>query len=254
MPAPFVIAEAFAIGAVVGSFLNVVIHRVPRGESIVSPGSHCPRCEAAIRWYDNLPIVSWIVLGGRCRACRARISPRYPVVEAAAAAAAALAVQRWGLTVAGVEATVFAWIALALAFIDLDHQILPDVITLPSIGLGLLGAWLGGLTTLVEAVIGALVGAAIPAAVILVYRLLRGEEGMGWGDVKYLAAIGAVIGVNGCLWVLVVGAVLGAVVGLGLIAAGRGGARTALPFGTFLSAAVLLWLYLPPAWRSFTPW
>jgi leader peptidase (prepilin peptidase) / N-methyltransferase len=254
MAAPVLIAVAFALGAVIGSFLNVVIHRVPRGESIVSPGSHCPRCDTPIRWFDNVPIVSWIVLGGRCRACRARISLRYPLVEAAAAAAAALAVQRWGVTVAGVEAGVFAWIALALAFIDLDHQILPDAITLPSIALGLLCAWWGGLTTPLEAVLGAVVGAAIPAAVILVYRLLRGEEGMGWGDVKYLAAIGAVLGIQACLWVLVVGAVLGAVVGLGLIAAGRGGARTALPFGTFLSGAVILWLYLPPAWRSFTPW
>ena len=252
MAAPVLIAVAF--GAVIGSFLNVVIHRVPRGESIVTPGSHCPSCDTPIRWFDNVPIVSWIVLGARCRACRARISLRYPLVETVAAAAAALAVQRWGLTVAGVEAAVFAWIALALAFIDLDHQLLPDVVTLPSIGLGLLCAWLGGLTTPIEAVLGVLVGAAIPAAVILVYRLLRGEEGMGWGDVKYLAAIGAVLGVHACLWVLVVGAVLGAVVGLGLIAAGRGGARTALPFGTFLSAAVMLWLYLPPAWRLFSPW
>jgi len=254
MAAPVLIAVAFALGAVIGSFLNVVIHRVPRGESIVRPGSRCPACGTPIRWYDNVPILSWILLGARCRACRVRISLRYPLVEAAAAAAAVLAVSRWGVTVTGVEAALFGWIALALAFIDLDHQILPDVITLPSIGLGLVGALLGGLTTPLEAAIGALVGAAIPAAVILIYRLLRGEEGMGWGDVKYLAAIGAVVGVQGCLWVLVVGAVLGAAVGLGMIAAGRGGARTALPFGTFLSVAVLLWLYLPPAWRSLTPW
>jgi len=254
MAAPVLIAVGFALGAVIGSFLNVVIHRVPRGESIVRPGSRCPACGTPIRWYDNVPILSWILLGARCRACRARISLRYPLVEAAAAAAAVLAVSRWGVSVTGVEAALFAWIALALAFIDLDHQILPDVITLPSIGLGLVGALLGGLTTPLEAAIGALVGAAIPAAVILIYRLLRGEEGMGWGDVKYLAAIGAVVGVQGCLWVLVVGAVLGAAVGLGMIAAGRGGARTALPFGTFLSAAVLLWLYLPPAWRALTPW
>jgi len=247
-PQPFLIAYAFAIGAVVGSFLNVLIYRVPRRMSIVSPGSHCPACGGAIRWFDNVPILSWLLLRGRCRRCSARISARYPAVEALAGLIAAATVLRYGVTVAGFEAVVFGWISLALGLIDLEHQILPDVMTYPAIGFGLVCAWFGGLTTPADALAGAVAGAAIPALVIVLYKLLRGIEGMGWGDVKYLAAIGATVGLRDCLWVLVVAAVLGALVGLALIVAGRGSGRTALPFGTFLALAVVVWLYLPSGW------
>jgi leader peptidase (prepilin peptidase)/N-methyltransferase len=250
-PQPFVIVYAFVVGAVVGSFLNVLIHRVPRRLSIVSPGSACPACKAAIRWYDNVPLVSWLVLRGRCRRCGQRISLRYPLVELAAAALAVLSVTRYGLGVAGIEAALFGWISLALGLIDLEHQILPDVMTYPSIVLGLAGALLGGLTSFPDAALGAVVGAAIPVLVIVLYKLVRGIEGMGWGDVKYLAAIGAVVGLQGCLWVLVIAAVLGALVGVALIAVGRGSGRTALPFGTFLALAVLVWLYLPSGWTAW---
>jgi leader peptidase (prepilin peptidase)/N-methyltransferase len=244
-----VIVYAGILGAVVGSFLNVVIHRVPRRMSIVRPGSACPRCGAGIRWYDNVPLASWLMLRGRCRACAERIGIRYPLVEGAAAALGALAAWRFGLTWLGAEVALFAWISLALGVIDLDHQILPDVMTYPSIALGVGFSWLGGWTTPIGSVVGAAVGAALPIAVILLYRLVRGEEGMGWGDVKYLAAIGAVVGPHDCLMVLVLAAVAGALVGVGLIAFGRGSGRTALPFGTFLAVAVLVWLYLPPGWR-----
>ncbi len=250
-PQPFLMLYAFAVGAVVGSFLNVVIWRLPRRRSIVSPGSSCPACGAAIRWYDNIPLLSWLVLRARCRACGARISIRYPLVEAAAAVLAVLAMARYGVTVAGLEAALFSWVSLALGVIDLEHQILPDVITYPSIALGLAGAALGGLTGLPDALAGAVAGATLPTLVIVLYRLLRGAEGMGWGDVKYLAAIGAVVGLRDCLWVLMIAAILGAVVGLTLIAAGRGSGRTALPFGTFLALAVIVWLYLPPSVLSW---
>jgi leader peptidase (prepilin peptidase)/N-methyltransferase len=247
-PQPILIAYVFAIGAVVGSFLNVLIYRVPRRLSIVSPGSRCPACGSPIRWFDNIPILSWIILRGRCRRCSGRISIRYPIVEAAAGLIAAASLLRYGVSVAGFEAAVFGWISLALGLIDLEHQILPDVMTYPAIGFGLVCAWLGGLTTPIGAVVGALVGAAIPALVIVLYKLVRGIEGMGWGDVKYLAAIGATLGPRDCVWVLMVAAVLGALVGLGLIVVGRGSGRTALPFGTFLALAVLVWLYLPSGW------
>ncbi len=245
VPRPFLITFAFAFGAIVGSFLNVVIHRVPRRQSIVRPGSRCPRCGAAIRWYDNIPILSWIVLRARCRSCGAPISTRYPMVEAAAGLLAVLTLWRWGLTAAGLEAVLFAWISLALGLIDLDHKLLPDVLTLPSILLGLGLAFAGGIATPLESFLGALTGAAIPAFIIIAYKALRGIEGMGWGDVKYLAAIGSVAGLEGCLWILIAGAVLGALTGIGLMAAGKGGAKTELPFGTFLAAATLLWLYAP---------
>ena len=252
-PQPFLIAYAFVIGAVVGSFLNVVIYRVPRRRSLISPGSACPACGTPIRWYDNIPLLSWVVLRGRCRSCHARISIRYPSVELAAAVLAAYGVARYGLSVAGFEAVVFAWASLALGLIDLEHQILPDVITYPCIGFGLACSWAGGITTLPNALAGAAVGAALPTLVIVIYRLWRGVEGMGWGDVKYLAAIGSVVGLRHCLWVLMIAATLGALVGLALIATGRGSRRTALPFGTFLALAVILWLYLPASWVSSLP-
>ena len=247
-PQPFLMIYAFALGAVVGSFLNVLIYRVPRRMSIVSPGSACPACGASIRWYQNVPLLSWILLRGRCSNCRARISIRYPLVELAGAIIGVMTVARYGVGLVAVEVAVFAWISLALGLIDLEHQILPDVMTYPSILFGLVCAWFGGLTSFPDAVLGALVGAAVPTMVIVIYKLWRGIDGMGWGDVKYLAAIGAVVGLQDCLWVLVVAAVLGALVGLGLIISGRGSGRTALPFGTFLALAVIVWLYLPSAW------
>ena len=250
-PQPFLIGYAFAVGAVVGSFLNVVIYRVPRRRSIVRPGSACPACGAAIRWYDNVPMLSWLALRARCRSCGGRISIRYPLVEAAAAVLAVLAVSNHGLTLAGFEVAVFSWASLALGLIDLEHQILPDVITYPCILFGLACSAGGGLTTFADSIAGALAGAALPTLVIVIYRLLRGAEGMGWGDVKYLAAIGAVVGLRDCLWVLMIAAVLGALTGLVLIAVGRGSGKTALPFGTFLAIAVIVWLYLPPEWIAW---
>jgi leader peptidase (prepilin peptidase)/N-methyltransferase len=246
---PFVIAYAFIVGTVVGSFLNVVIHRVPRGLSIVRPRSSCPACATPIAWHDNLPILSWLVLRGRCRRCASAISIRYPMVETAAGVLAGFGVVLYGLEPVALEVVIFAWVSLALALIDLEHQILPDVITYPAIVFGLVFSAVGGYTSFADSVAGALVGAALPSLVILVYKLMRGIEGMGWGDVKYLAAIGAVVGLRDCLMVLVVASILGAVVGGILIALGRGSGKTALPFGTFLAAAVILWLYSPLPWR-----
>ena len=246
------ILYAFVLGAVVGSFLNVVIYRVPRRMSIVTPRSACPACSTPIAWYDNLPLISWLVLRGRCRACAAPISFRYPMVEAAAGALGALGVLLFGIDLVTVEVVVFAWLSLALALIDLEHQILPDVMTYPAIVFGLVCSWFGGVTFFLDSIAGALIGAALPTAVILHYRWLRGIDGMGWGDVKYLAAIVSVVGLHGCLMVLVAAAVLGALVGAVLIVMGRGSGKTALPFGTFLAAAVILWLYLPPEWRSLS--
>jgi leader peptidase (prepilin peptidase)/N-methyltransferase len=253
-PQPFVTLYVFVLGCIVGSFLNVVIYRLPRRRSVVLPSSSCPSCEAAIRWFDNIPILSWLLLLGRCRRCKAPIPIRYPAVEAAAGLMAALAFQRHGLSVSGVEMVVFSWVSLVLGLIDLEHQILPDVLTYPSIVFGLAASWFGGLTPWLSSVVGAAMGAALPIAVILLYRLLRGEEGMGWGDVKYLAAIGAVVGVHNCLWVLVVAAIVGALVGGILIALGRGSGKTALPFGTFLALAVVVWLYVPESWRLWSLW
>ena len=253
-PPPLVMGFVFAFGTVVGSFLNVVIYRLPREVSIVrTPPSSCPACATPIRWYDNIPLISWIVLRGRCRACRAPISFRYPMVELATGVLTVLAFARFGLTLTGIEVVVFAWASLALGLIDLDFQILPNAITYPAIVFGLLCSWFGGYTWWLDSAVGALVGALLPILVIVLYKLWRGVEGMGWGDVKYLAAIGSVVGLRGCVGVLVVASIVGALVGLGLILSGRGSGKTALPFGTFLALAVILWLYAPSAWLEWSP-
>jgi leader peptidase (prepilin peptidase)/N-methyltransferase len=238
-PGWFVLAVAAAYGLVLGSFLNVVIYRLPREESLWRPGSRCPSCGAAIRWFDNVPVLSFLLLGGRCRACGAPISLRYPLMELASGALAVAVAARFGVTVAGGEALVFALLLLPLAIIDLDHHLLPDVMTLPGIVLGLVGALLGGLAAPLDAAIGAAAGAAVPYAVLVAYRRVRGVEGMGLGDVKLLAMIGAFLGWRGMLLSLALGSTAGALVGIGLIAAGRGRRDTELPFGTFLAAAAL---------------
>ena len=251
---PLVIAFIFAFGAAWGSFLNVLVYRLPREVSVLrEPPSSCPACATPIHWYDNIPLVSWIALRGRCRSCKAPISVRYPLVELAAGVLAVLAFLRWGVSVTGVEVMVFAWVSLALGLIDLDFQILPDVLTYPSIVFGLACSALGGYTWWLDSLLGAAVGALLPILVIVIYKLWRGIEGMGWGDVKYLAAIGAVVGLRGVVGVLIVGASAGALVGLGMILAGRGSGKTPLPFGTFLALAAILWLYAPPEWFGWMP-
>lgn len=251
---PFLMTYAFALGAVVGSFLNVLVYRLPREMSILrTPPSSCPTCSTPIRWHDNIPLYSWLMLRGKCRECRAPIALRYPLVELASGVLGVAALARWGLSVTTFEVAIFAWVSLALGLIDLDFQILPNVLTYPSIVFGLIFSWLGGYTWWLDSLIGALVGALLPILVIVIYKLWRGIEGMGWGDVKYLAAIGSVVGLRGVVGVLVVASILGALVGLGLIAAGRGSGKTALPFGTFLALAVILWLYAPASWLALSP-
>ena len=254
IPAWFVLAVAGAYGLVVGSFLNVVVHRLPRGMSLAKPGSHCPECGTPVRWFDNVPLLSYLLLGGRCRACKARISPRYPLVELACGALAIAVVSRFGLTLDGGEAMLLVMLLLPLAFIDLENHLLPDVLTLPGIALGLAGSLAGGLVSIVDAAIGAALGAALPYAVIVAYRWLRGVEGMGLGDVKLLAMIGAFLGWHGVLLTLGLGATGGAVVGIALIAAGRGKRDTELPFGTFLAGAAVVVLFLGNALAALLGW
>ena len=254
VPLWFVLGVAAAYGLVLGSFLNVVIYRLPRGMSLVRPRSHCPSCGATVRWYDNVPVLSFILLGGRCRRCRVRISPRYLLVELAGGALAAGVVARFGLTLAGAEAMLLAMLLLPLALIDLEHHLLPDVLTLPGIVLGLAASAGGWLVAPADAFIGVLAGAALPYAVIVAYRRLRGAEGMGLGDVKLLAMVGAFLGWRGMLVTLGVGSTAGALVGLTLIATGRGRRDTELPFGTFLAAAAVVVLFAGPALLRALGW
>jgi leader peptidase (prepilin peptidase)/N-methyltransferase len=257
LPGIVTYAFAAAFGAVVGSFLNVVIHRLPRDQSIVRPRSRCPGCGEAILWYDNVPVLSWILLRARCRNCRTWISVRYPLVEAANASLWVLSLWWFGPTLEAAAAAVFLSAMLALAAIDLEHYILPDRITLPGIVVGLaLSPYLAWTTPL-----GSLIGAAAGVCVLLfimgAYYLIRGTAGMGWGDVKMLAMVGAFLGWKGTAVTLVVGTVVGAAVGLGLVAAGWAGERAveegegtglglALPFGVFLALGAGAALFVAP--------
>ena len=254
MPPWLLPAVAAAYGLVLGSFLNVVIHRVPREMSLVRPRSHCPHCGAPVRWYDNVPLLSYLALGGRCRGCRAPISPRYPLVELACGALLAACVARFGVTVSAAAAVVLVLLLLPLAAIDLEHHLLPDVLTLPGIAAGLAFAAAGALAPLRDAVIGAAVGAAVPYLVIVAYRVARGAEGMGLGDVKLLAMVGAFLGWRGALLTLGLGSCAGAVVGIALLATGRGRRDTELPFGVFLALAALAVLFFAPALLRALGW
>ena len=242
---------AAVLGLIVGSYLNVVIYRLPLGISTVLPRSRCPGCGAAIRPYDNLPVISWLLLRGRCRSCRAGISWRYPLVEAATAALFLAAFLRFGITFEAPAAALFCALMLALAMIDFDHMILPDKITYPGIVLGILlqpllpwaRLWEGTWGAVAGAAFGALLGAGILLAVWVGWYLLRKEEGMGLGDVKMLAAIGAFLGWKGVLVSLFFASLSGAVVGLAFMALGKLDTGSKLPFGVFLALGGLVALF-----------
>lgn len=226
------------LGLVIGSFLNVVIHRLPRNESIVSPGSRCPACGHALRWYDNIPILSYVALGGRCRGCRAKISPRYPVIELVTGLLFLLHYHAFGWTPLLAVRLFFASATVALLAIDLEHQLLPDVITLPGIVIGLFSSFVlpPGMK---DALIGMLLGGGFLWLVGEAYYRYAGEEGMGGGDVKMLAMIGAFLGWKLTILTLMLSSVAGSVIGLAVIAMKRGGLKYALPFGTFLALGAL---------------
>jgi leader peptidase (prepilin peptidase)/N-methyltransferase len=250
-PLEFLIVAAGLLGLIVGSYLNVVIHRLPAGESTVLPASHCPKCGATIRALDNLPLVSWLALGGRCRACKAPISPRYPLVELAAGLAFAGAVARFGPSRRAVVAALFSALLVALAGIDFEHYLLPDRITLPGIALGLAAQLALPDGSLAKGVAGALVGAGLLLVVAGAWELARGVEGMGLGDVKMLAMVGALVGAAGVVVTLLLGTLLGSLAGLELLATRRGDFATKLPFGLFLAAGGLVAIFAGDALVAF---
>ena len=213
---------AAAVGAVVGSFLNVVIARLPRGESVVRPRSHCPRCGTPIAWYDNLPIVSWILLRARCRACREPISVRYPLVEALGAVAGWLAWHRHGLSAPAAAELACVAVVLALAFIDVDTWLLPHALTWPLIGLGLATSALGlGPAGLQDSLSGAGLGFAGFAAVAFLGERIFKKEALGFGDVWFLAGLGAWLGMKALLPLVLLASLQGSVVGIVLVLLGR---------------------------------
>jgi leader peptidase (prepilin peptidase) / N-methyltransferase len=226
-------------GLAVGSFLNVCIHRLPRGQSLVSPPSRCPSCERPLRWYHNIPVVSWIALRGRCGHCQAPISIRYPVIELVTALLWVLIV--WMTPVGWLLASrlVLGTALIVLFMIDLEHQLLPNVITLPGIAAGLAFSVVAPPGP-IDSLIGIALGGGVLYAIAAAYYAVRKEEGMGMGDVKMLAMVGAFLGWQAVLLTLVLSSFAGAVIGLVMMASQKGDMRYALPFGTFLAVGALI--------------
>jgi leader peptidase (prepilin peptidase)/N-methyltransferase len=238
-----------AVGLVLGSFLNVCIHRLPRGESVAFPGSRCPECGAPIRWYQNVPVVSWIVLGGRCASCRERISWRYPVVEALGGGLLFGLWLAYGPGAAFAVAALFGLLLIVLFFTDLDHRLLPDAVTLTGSALGAGLAWVNpflggdGWRRIALSLGGAALGSGLLWAIGAIYGRLRDVEAMGMGDVKMMAMVGAFTGPRGVLFTLLAASIAGAAVGLALIPLRGRSLRDTLPFGCFLSPAAFVALH-----------
>jgi leader peptidase (prepilin peptidase) / N-methyltransferase len=243
--------SALLAGLLLGSFLNVVILRLPRGESIVSPPSRCPRCKARIRPRDNIPVLSFLLLRGRCRDCRRRIPWRYPLIELTAGVLLWLLAHRATHPALLVPHAAFLLALLVVAWIDLDTRTIPDVITIPGVGIGL-AVSLFVPPGPVPAVLGAVAGGASLWLVGAAYERATGVPGMGGGDVKLAAMMGAFLGVWGVFGTIFLASLAGSIFGALLIARGQGSRRTAIPFGTFLApAAMVLLLFGEPLARFY---
>jgi len=254
----------FVFGALVGSFLNVCILRIPNGASIVSPPSHCLSCKTAILFYDNIPLLSYLILRGRCRACGAPISPRYFLVELLTAVLAVALFERFGLGFTFFVSFLFVAALIVISFIDLDVRIVPDVISLPGIVCGLVLSAVGYflvrpdaelVPSPVSSIIGILAGGGFLLATAWLYEKFTGVEGMGGGDIKLLAMIGAFLGWPSVPITLFIASLVGSVVGITCMLLTGAGRRLALPFAPFLCAGAVLFIffgnqlidfYLPP--------
>jgi leader peptidase (prepilin peptidase) / N-methyltransferase len=239
VPVGVAFAVVIATGLIVGSFLNVCIHRIPRKQSIVWPASRCASCERPLAWFENLPVLSYAALGGRCRTCATRISLRYPIVELVTAAAFVCDFLAFGPTPLFLVRAVFACAMIVLFAIDLEHHLLPNVVTYPCIIAGAFAS-LFLPPGPVMALAGIAVGGGLLWLIIEVWLRLRGVEAMGFGDVKMLAMIGAFLGLKLTILTFILSSLLGGLIGLFVIATRRGGMGTALPYGTMLAVAAFI--------------
>lgn len=256
----------FLFGACIGSFLNVCIYRIPLDESIVMPRSHCPHCDRLIAWYDNIPILSWFVLGARCRHCRKPISPRYVLVETLVAFLFTMVWLQYGLSIY----TPVYWIVIAglvvATFVDFEHYIIPDRISLGGIALGLLlsfilpelhsfntlfsqtSHWQG----LAQSAIGVASGAGTLWLVAIIGRMIFKKDAMGLGDVKLLGAIGAFLGWRAVVFTIVISSFVGSIVGITLIIFGGREWQSKIPYGPYIALAAILWIFFgPDLWNAY---
>ncbi len=233
----------FIFGALLGSFANVVIVRLPEGESVVRPRSACRQCQSLIPWYHNFPIISWLVLRGKCYKCRAPFSARYPIVEFLMGMLFAAAAFRYGLSWTLLEALIFIFGLVCCTFIDIDHMILPDEFTISGVVIGLVGAFLNPERSFLPSLYGVLLGGGFLWSVAYLYFAIRKREGMGGGDIKLIAWIGAVLGWASVPVVIIGSSLLGAIVGLVLVAGQKDAFKKAIPFGPYLVGAALAYMF-----------
>jgi len=238
---------AFIFGACVGSFLNVCIYRIPAELSIVHPGSSCPHCKSSIPFYDNIPILSYLLLMGKCRRCKAPIAIRYPVVELLGGLSALACALSFGPTLHGLVVFVFIATLIVITFIDLDYRIIPDTISLPGIPLFFLAAFAVPTVTWRASALGIVAGGGSLFAVAWLYQRITGRQGMGGGDIKLLAMIGAMIGWQGILFTLFSASAIGTVIGiLAMIRSGKN-MKLAIPFGPFLAMGAVIYVFFGDA-------
>ncbi len=243
IPDELALVFSFFIGSCWGSFANVIIYRWPNGKSFVSPRSRCPTCETAISWYDNIPIVSWIFLRGKCRGCQAPISWRYPLVEFLVGSFFSALFFKYGWSWLTLEYWYFIFALTAASFIDLDHFLLPDILTVSGIGVGLVGAAMNPEREFLPAFYGVLLGGGFLWAIAYLYELIRKEEGMGGGDIKLIAWIGAVLGVKAIPFVILAASISGSLIGLFVASRSQKGLKAAIPFGPFLALGAVVYLF-----------
>jgi leader peptidase (prepilin peptidase)/N-methyltransferase len=250
----FFLAATFVLGAVIGSFLNVCIYRIPEGISIVSPCSRCPQCGTPIRWYHNIPILSWLFLKGRCAYCGVKVSTRYLLVETLTGGLFALFFYRFAFHPVTPVVLLLVAVLVVITFIDLDHQIIPDVISLPGIPIGFLCSFLVPWVSWQESLLGILLGGGSLLTIALGYELLTKKEGMGLGDVKLLAMLGAFLGWTAIFPIIFIGSLLGTLVGIPLMLIKKADGKLAVPFGPFLAAGALIHIFFVQHFDPIMRW
>lgn len=233
----------FIIGLAIGSFMNVCIYRIPEEKSIIKPGSMCPYCFSPIKWYDNIPLVSFIILGGRCRICKKAISFRYPLVELISGILALTLFIRYRLTITYVAYYALCSALVVVSFIDLKYRIIPDIISLPGIAVGLAISFLLPNHTFLQSILGMVIGGGSLFLVAFAYYTITKREGLGGGDVKLLAMIGSFLGWSGVIITIFFGSVIGLVSGIIMMIKEKQDTKYPIPFGPFLSIGAIIYIY-----------
>jgi leader peptidase (prepilin peptidase)/N-methyltransferase len=243
VPYEFWLVTSFFLGLIFGSFFNVCILRIPNHKSIVMPPSHCPNCNYELKWYDNIPILSYIILRGKCRNCKSAISPRYAIIEFLTGVLFAFTFYRFGFNVYTIFALIFISFMIIMSFIDLDHFILPDRFTLTLIPLGILSSFFKSDFNWIDSITGLLVGGGFILIFSATYYLVRKRSGMGGGDMKLMAGVGAYLGFKLALLTLMIGTIAGTMVAIPYLLIKKKKMDSMLPFGPFLALAAVICLF-----------